>query len=291
MQTLEEKKIVIKLPQIKLRSFLSVRFGLILGLLLFCCAFAYWYRNIRPYLSLATAHINAYSTVLSSDQAGRIADIGPQEGDRVRKGAFLFSLNANSSQSSLERLQRLLEHEKEQMIKAMEGYLAATSDVELGIGEQENVQKHLDFLEEGQIKTAAIQKEIDALQAEMKSGSIFAPFDGVILRRYKNEAEVCSIGDRVYSLCDLDRLWVEAEIPETEIGKISLGTPARVKISAYPNKELAGKVCYIGSATAAKSDHLPLTGQSATIPIKIALENRDLSLKPGLSAKVDLKVH
>lgn len=291
MQTLEEKKIVIKLPQIKLRSFLSIRFGLILGLLLFSCAFAYWYRNVRPYLTIATAHINAYSTVLSSDQAGRIVDMGPQEGDRVKKGAFLFSLNTNSSQSAMDHLQREIEYEKEQMIKAMEGYLAATNDVELGIGEQENVQKHLNFLEEGQIKTAAIQKEIDALQAELKSGSIFAPFDGVILRRYKNEAEVCSVGDRVYSLCDLERLWVEAEVPETEIGKISIGTPARVKVNAYPKKELVGKVCYIGSATAAKSDHLPMSREGATIPIKIALECRELSLKPGLSAKVDLKVH
>ncbi|MBX7067029.1 MAG: efflux RND transporter periplasmic adaptor subunit [Parachlamydiales bacterium] len=303
MQTLEEKKIVIKLPQIRLQSFLSIRFAIALALLLFSSGFAYWYRNVRPYLSIPSAHINAYSTVLSSDKAGRIAEIGPQEGDRVKKGAFLFSFDRDVSQheqkkGSLELLQQQIDFEKGQMIKAMEGYLAASSDFEMGIGEQETVQKHLLYLEdaqkraeEAQAKAAAIQKELDSTHAEMKKGAFFAPFEGIILRRYKNEGEVCSIGDRIYSLCDLDRLWVETEVSEKQIRSIAIGTPARIRVNAYPNREFAGKVSYIGSATVAKSDHLPLSQQEEMIPIKITFESKDLSLKPGLSAKVDLKVH
>jgi multidrug resistance efflux pump len=168
----------------------------------------------------------------------------------------------------------------------------------MGLGEQENVQKHLDFLEESQRKSeeaerraASLQKELESAELESKKGSYFAPFDGVILKRYKNEGEVCAIGERVFSLCDLDRLWVEAEVVEAEIHKIAVGTPAVVRINAYPNKKFTGKVCYIGSATAAKSDHLPWSDRGETIPIKIALETKDPILKPGLSAKVDLKVH
>lgn len=303
MPTLEEKKIVIKLPRICLQSFLSIRFAVVLGLLLFSCAFAYWYRNIRPYLTIPCAHINAYSTLLSSDISGLLVEMGPREGDHVKKGAFLFSFDRNSSQlerkkSSLKVLKQQIDFEKEQMIKAMEGYIDATSDFEMGIGEKENVQKQLDLLEQAQrnseeaeTKAALIQKEIDSAGEEKGKGVFLAPFDGVILRRYKNEGEVCSMGDRVYSLCDLDRLWIEAEISEKQVRNIAIGTPARIRLFAYPNKEFAGKVSYIGDATLAKSDHLPLTQLEATIPIKIILESKDLCLKPGLSAKVDLKVH
>ncbi|MBU6446889.1 MAG: efflux RND transporter periplasmic adaptor subunit, partial [Verrucomicrobia bacterium] len=290
----------IKIP--RLQSFLSLRFALVVGALLLACAFVYWARNVRPYLSLSSAHINAYSTLLSSDMAARLVEIGPQEGDRVKKGAFLFAFDRNTSQyenkkASLEHLEQQITLEKEQMIEAMEGYLAATSDFELGIGDPHTVQTQLQLLEEAQRKSeeaqsklAAVQKELDTAAVDLKKGAYCAPFDGVILKRYKNEGEVCAVGDRIFSLCDLDRLWVEVQVPEAHIGKITLGTPARVRLHAYPNKELMGKVSFIGSATAAKSNYLPWSQQGESVPIKITLDSKDSALKPGLSAQVDLKV-
>lgn len=304
MQT-EAKKIIIKLPQFQLRSFLTIRFAVILVLLLFACASAYWYRNVRPYLTLPAAHLNAYSSLLSSDLTGRIVEMGPQEGDRIKKGDLLFSFDRepliskyNQKKSTLELLKSQAEFEKEEIMKAMEGYLAATSEFELGIASAESVQKHLSLMdeaqnksEEAQSKAVPIQKELHLLELELKNGAFFAPFDGIILRRYKNEGTFCSAGDPVYSLCDPEQMWVEAEVPETMISKIKMGTPARIRINAYPNKEWMGWVSYIGPATVAKSDHLPLSQQVETLPIKISFERKDFLLKPGLSAKVDLKVH
>jgi membrane fusion protein (multidrug efflux system) len=183
------------------------------------------------------------------------------------------------------------------MGKAMEAYLNATNELELGIGTSENVQKQLILMEEAQSKSEAasskigpLKAELNLLEAELKKTACLAPFDGIVLKRFNHEGSVVSFGDAIYTLCDPHRVWVEAEIRETDIGRISIGTPARIHFSAYPKKEWMGHVSYIGAATVDKSHLRAFSDGKATIPIKISLEKADASLKPGLSARVDLKI-
>lgn len=300
MQTPETKKIVINLPQFHWRTFLSARFAFILMLSLFVWGFIYWFQNVRPYLKVAGAHINAYSTVIGTDVTGRIAEMGPQEGDRVKKGSLLFSFDRESNLTKYNHVRSRLELLKSQadyeMNRAMEGYIAANAEFERGLGDSEVLQRSVKLLEEAQSKSEdvlprkeALQKELSSLELELKKGAFFAPFEGVILKRYRNEGSVCSIGDPVYTLCDLDRLWVEAQVPESHLRKISVGTQAKVYLNAYPNKEFKGQVVYIGDATASKSEQQPVE-ETGTIPIKIFLDDKTALLRPGLSAKVALKV-
>lgn len=293
IQMNEGKKIVIKLPTLRIRSFLTIRFFLVLTALFLSLGVAYWVRNIRPYLSLPTAHLNAFMTTLSSDADGRLVEMGPQEGSLVKKGDLLFALDRelllakySDRKSSLDLLNKQIEFEKNRMIQAMDAYLAASGEVELGINAAESIQKHLHLMEEAQgkseeilLKAAPLKSELNFIELEMKKATLSAPFNGIILRRYENEGAVVSFGDPIYILCDPDRMWIDAEVPEMQIGQVAIGTPARIWINAYPNKEFAGQISYVGPSS-----------QAASIPIKISLQNKDPSLKPGLSAKVDLKV-
>lgn len=299
MQTEEPKKIVIKLPQLKLKSLLSVRFFSTLALVLLCSIFVYWYQNVRPYLFIADAHVEAYSSLISSHEKGQITQIHPQEGDEVQKGDLLFSFDKSASldrrsqlSSCLKAANQKIDLENRRMTKAMESYLALEN-----IGSVAEIETQLKTMEEAQWaaeeatkQAASLESELSFIDQELKKESFFAPFDGVILKRYKNEGTVILSGDPVYSLCDLKRVWIEAEISEREIGKISVGTLAKIRLNAYPKKEWQGKVSYIGPATKAKSEHLPIGNSKATIPIKIIPEDQEIFLKPGLSAKIDLKV-
>lgn len=281
-----ENKIVIRLPKF------SLKFLLLLLCLLFLLYLGfYWYKNIHPYISLTNGYVNAYSTVVSSDTQGRIAEMGKEEGDFVKKGDLLFAFDRESYfakesvlKSSLQQIEAQLIIEKERMVKAMDGYLVSIND------HPEDVPKHLEFMESAQMKAeeaekraAAIKSEISLLEKEMRKGAFFAPFDGVILKRWKNEGAVLSFGDPVYTLCDLNRLWIEAEVDERQIQKIAMNTLASVKINAYPNKKFTGKVFYIGNATTSL--------EKAVVPIKIQLDSTDFHLKPGLSAKIALRVN
>ncbi len=294
MQALEEKKIIIKLPRFHLRSFLSLRFFAIVTLLLFSSFFAYWYKAIRPFLWITSAHVEAYSSLIKSDFSGRIVEIGPQEGEKVRKGQTLFVLDrdllfAKQAQAKL-ALNALIEQvdkEKGRMGKAMQDYLAASDDLE--------IKKQLAIMDEAQEKSEvaaskipSAQTELNYLDLQVKKMCAIAPFDAIILKCSQHLGSILSFGDPVYLLCDPNRIWIDAEVPEKEISRVQINSPVRVRLPAYPNQEFAGKVAYISPATASKSSLT--SAQNENIPIKVALDNPPQSLRPGLSASVALKV-
>ena len=300
----EEKKIIIRLPRFQWSFFLSLRFAAVSAALLFVALFGYWYKAIRPYLWISGAHVEAFSANISTDMAGRIIEMGPQEGDLVKKGQFLLGLDRDlllvkqaQAKRTLDSLNEQVETEKERIGKILEDYVTATSEQELGIGSQEKVNRQLALMEECQQKAeaassnlAAVQAAVSDLDLQLKKMTFTAPFDGVVLKRAKNPGAAVSFGESIYVVCDPDRLWIEAEIPEKEISHILIGAPVRIQLSAYPDREFIGKVSWIGPATVAKRAQLPFSGQNETIPVKISFESPEFSLRPGLSAHVGLKV-
>jgi multidrug efflux system membrane fusion protein len=276
MQSVESRKIVIRLPS--RRILLSLLFSAILF-----SFFAYWYQNVRPFVTLESGSVKTFSLTLYSDLEGRVAHTSAQEGDLVKKGQTLLSLRQEALsqkkdrlEAALQSLNRQIEEQKEQMGRAMQAYLAAESEV-----------AHIKLMEEAQEKSeqAALEAEklkteLALLDNELKKGTLVAPFDGVVLKKYADAGAALSLGAALYLISDPTQCWIEAEIPETQLSRVSIGTPAKICLTAYPNQELFGEVSYIGPAATSKM-----------FPIKISLMKTDLPLKPGLSAKVALKVY
>ncbi len=282
---------------------LHFRFLGTLALLLFLSTFAYWYNGVRPYLCIKGAHVESFSTVISSDIAARIVELGPQEGDFVKKGDVLFTLErdfllAKQAQMKgvLDSFVEQIEKEKGRLGKAMEDYLTATNGLELGAESSDESKKQLTLMEEAQEKSqqahsqlTSVKTEMGLLDLQLKKMIFTAPFNGVVLKRLKTEGSVALFGDPIYTLSDPNRVWIDAEIPEEESSHVIVGTQARITLAAFPKKEFMGKVTYIGPATVVKREPI-LPFQKAKIPIKISIENSCVSLKPGLSATVRLKL-
>lgn len=298
MSAAEQKRIVIRLPTFSWSFFVDLRFLALVSALAISAGVAYWYHDVRPFISVSGARLEAFSTLLSSDVSGRIVEMGPQEGDLVKKGQMLFSLDKDSfagkqmqARLRVDEFKEHIEKENGRIGKAMEEYLTAA-----GFGSEEMIKKQLSMIDEAEKKIAEAKvafskakEELDLVDMQAKKMSLAAPFDGVIVKQFENVGAVVSFGSPVYLLCDRDRLWVEAEIDEKEIGLVSIGTPAKVKLAAYPNKEFFGSVSYIGPTTVSKTTLRPFMGEEK-IPVKITLENASVALQPGLSAVVRLKV-
>lgn len=96
---------------------------------------------------------------------------------------------------------------------------------------------------------------------------------------------------------DLRTLWVQANIDETEIGRIQVGQRVDVTVDALPGRKLVGRVEAIESATQSTFALIPASDTSGTftkvtqrIPVKIALTNT-VGLAPGMSAEVRIHLH
>lgn len=305
MSVLEEKKIVIKLPQIHWKNFLSWRLVVILSALLFSAFFAYWYKAIHPYFWISTAHVETFTVTVNSDAVGKIMELGAQEGDFVKKGQMLFVLDSHSIfgrqaqiRSTIAALTHAIDNEKMRMGNAMEEYLMAASEIELNNRSDEVIKKNLSIMEESQAKAAEAslklteaQIELAKIEEQIKNAAIVAPQDGIVLKQSLSIGAMASYGDPIFLVSDPKRMWIEAEVPESKLGAISIGSPVRIQLTAYPNKELSGKISYIGPATVSKAAQLPFTAQMESIPVKISFESSDLPIKPGLSARIGLKIH
>lgn len=303
MSVLGDKKIVIRLPRFDWKVLLTARAAAVLAIGACLAGLAFWWVQVRPYLWVSGAHVEAVTAAVASDAQGRIVEARPQEGDRVEKGSALFAL-ANESlalrqrqaQAEIERLEEKLRLEKGRMEKAMSDYLVVSGDL-ASAGAEEWIAAHLQALEEAQGEAekaaeqlAAAQEELVRLGQEAEKTRFAAPFDGVVLKKNKQAGDLLSFGEPVYLLADPARIWVEAEIPEENLSEVAVGVPVRVQVAAYPKKEWTGRISWVGPATVSSCGSRPRLQGGETIPIRINLDSPDLSLKPGLSAKVGLKV-
>ena len=100
-------------------------------------------------------------------------------------------------------------------------------------------------------------------------------------------------GQPLYSLVDLQNLWVTANFKETQLAKIRIGQVASVSVDAYGGREYRGKVDSIGAATGATFSMLPAENSTGNyvkvvqrLPVRILLDkgqDADHLLRPGMS--------
>ncbi len=133
--------------------------------------------------------------------------------------------------------------------------------------------------------------QAQAQLAEQKSHvadfSIRSPAAGRILTRTVELGERVEAGTPLFSLVDLDKLYVKIYVPEPSIGKVALGQEARVYLDAYPDRAFAARV----SKVAQEAEFTPKNVETREERVKLVFavevalaENPGGVLKPGMPA-------
>lgn len=123
------------------------------------------------------------------------------------------------------------------------------------------------------------------------------PQDGTIALNNAVNNEIVAAGTPLAYAYDMNNLWVQANIKETQINDIKVGQDVDIWVDAEPGVTIKGTVASIGQATAATFSLLPqqtttadYTKVTQVIPVKITLQNaQGIGLVPGESATV--RVH
>ncbi|OSZ69201.1 hypothetical protein CAP39_10480 [Sphingomonas sp. IBVSS1] len=135
----------------------------------------------------------------------------------------------------------------------------------------------------------------DRAALDLERSMIRAPADGIVTqtsRVLRGQAIVQGVA--TMSLMVTGSAFVEANFKETELRDMAVGQPAEVRLDAFPDRPIAGRVESIGAGTGAEFSVLP--AQNATgnwvkvvqrVPVRIRLQPRkDVPLIAGLSAEV-----
>lgn len=106
---------------------------------------------------------------------------------------------------------------------------------------------------------------------------IRSPATGVVTTKNAVAGARVTPMDALYEIADLSRVWVLADVYESELPAVRIGTPARVVVGG---QTLAGRVAFVGAVVAA---------QTRTATVRIELDNRAGLLKPDMFADVILQ--
>jgi multidrug resistance efflux pump len=147
----------------------------------------------------------------------------------------------------------------------------------------------------GQVgKKFAKDEQIGVIAAPTGTAGVTMPQPATIVQQSAVVGTLVPAGIPLAYAYDLDRLWVSANIDETQINDVKIGQAVDVYVDAFPGTVLTGKVDRIGLATSGVFSLLPTGNASGNytkvtqvIPIVVALDGyRGLSLVPGMNTSI-----
>lgn len=110
--------------------------------------------------------------------------------------------------------------------------------------------------------------------------SYYAPFDGYVMELGTRQGAAVEPGTALFTLADLDTVWLTAEVSETQAAWIEPGDPALAEVPAWPGERFAGRVDYL---------YPELTAATRTLKLRIVLDNPGQRLRPGMFAAIHVQ--
>ena len=197
--------------------------------------------------------------------------IAPQEGEHAR-------LKADVEVHSVKEAEEALEASRKQVALAR-----------LGLQQVEILRAERDAL-------ARQRGQAEAQLAEQRSHvadfSVKSPIDGRVLTRTVERGERVEPGTPLFTLVDLDRLYVKIYVPEPSIGKVALGQEARVYVDAYPGRAFPARVSRVSQEAEFTPKNVETKEERVKLvfAVEVALaENPGGVLKPGMPADAAIR--
>ena len=111
-------------------------------------------------------------------------------------------------------------------------------------------------------------------------GAILAPFDGTVMAIGATPGELVEPGRDILTLADLSVLWVQADVPERDLGALRIGAAAEVTVAAFPGLRFEGRVARIADQ---------LDARTGTARVRVELPNRDGLLRVNMFGAVAIQ--
>ena len=122
--------------------------------------------------------------------------------------------------------------------------------------------------------------------------TLYAPFSGVILVRNAELGEDMQPGTPVFTLADLDHVWLRAYINEADLGRVRFGQAALVTTDSYPGHKYLGRISLISENAEFTPKSVETHAERVTLVYRtrIDIENQSHELKPGMPADATIEV-
>ena len=235
--------------------------------------------TIKPVIKLTGNLDPVWQADIGAKVAGRLEQVYAKVGDYVTAGQVLASLDsaelgaaANSAKGSVFDARASLASAE----TALDRNKQLFASVAISKAVLDNAQFTRDMAEG---KLAAAQGNYDNAISKMDGTSVVTPQAGTVVKRYFQEGYYATAGNALFNIADTTGLVAKVNIPEGQIGGVSLGAKCQVEIPAMNNMKLEGSVTKIAQVA-----DLP----ARTFAAEVTVDNSENKLRGGLFANAYL---
>ena len=111
--------------------------------------------------------------------------------------------------------------------------------------------------------------------------SIYTPLSGIVIDKIALVGQYVNVGDPLFNIADLSKVWVEAEVYESDFPFIKIGQKVVINSQSYPGKTFTGRVSFI---------YPFLDPKTRTVKVRVEIANPGLRLKPDMFVKATVKI-
>lgn len=246
-------------------------------------------RDLELLVSATGEVLPLLNSIVKSEVSGRITTLKVEEGSSVKKGDLLVQLDRTSIETKVREAERNVEADKLRLEKS-ERHFERLSELYKKdfIGEQEFLDAQTDF-DLAKLNLEIAQARLEEVEEDLSKTSILAPHDGMVTRLDIVEGQVISgassvsNGTDLLTLAKMEELYMEAQINEIDVGLLRLGQPAQLSFDSIAGVSILGEIGRI--AISARNEN-----NIRVFPVEIVFEVEDSSVRPGVSATVQIPV-
>jgi Cu(I)/Ag(I) efflux system membrane fusion protein/cobalt-zinc-cadmium efflux system membrane fusion protein len=188
----------------------------------------------------------------------------------VRKGEPLFTIYSPDLVATQHEFLLALQNQKALSGSAVDGVASGAESLSAAAEQR---------LEQWEVPESEIAK-LKETGKPVTDLTINSPVAGYITERNALPNVYVEPSTRLYTVADLSRVWVYAQVFQNDVGRLKPGDKARITVDSYPGRTFSGQI----------EEILPQVDMTTrTVRVRLAMANPGLKLKPGMFVNVDLR--
>jgi HlyD family secretion protein len=246
----------------------------------------------------ATGTVNPVVSVqVGSQVSGKIAQLFADFNSIVKEGQILAQIDQQpfkarvrqaraamkSAKGNLDKAKNMAaqrKRERDRMATLRRQAFVSQADLDLAETNYRDAAAHMEV---SQAQLDQAEAALASAELDLGYATIFSPVNGIVVSRNVDVGQTVAATFQTPILFviaqDLTKMEVNANVSESDIGGVSEGSRANFRVDAYPKQFFEGTVTQVRNA--------PISIQNVvTYDVVITVDNRDLKLKPGMTANV-----
>jgi HlyD family secretion protein len=306
---------VIPLPSLRKRSHLRWTIGIAAALALAAVGSWYWWNSGAPPVHYKTALVDrgpitaivtatgtvnpVISVQVGSQVSGKIARLFADFNSVVTQGQILAQIDpqpfkarvsqaraaAKSAMGNLAKAKNMAaqrRRERDRMATLRKQAFVSQADLDLAETNYRDAEAHIEVT---QAQLDQAQATLSSAELDLGYTTIYSPVNGIVVSRNVDVGQTVAASFQTPTLFiiaqDLTQMQVNANVSESDIGGVAEGKAASFRVDAYPKQFFDGTVTQVRNA--------PISIQNVvTYDVVVTVDNRDLKLKPGMTANVTI---